>query len=139
MTESIPFHRPSLGRAEREAALAVLESGWLTTGQRTFEFEDAFRAFTGVGHAVAVNSATAALHLAFEGLGVDRESEVVVPTYTFTASAEVVAYLGGRPVLVDVDPDTFNVSPMAIEAAIGPRTGQRLRSSKWSLSSRHLR
>jgi dTDP-4-amino-4,6-dideoxygalactose transaminase len=119
---SVPFHRPSIGPEERDAALAVLDSGWLTTGQRTFEFEEAFRAFTGVGHAVAVNSATAALHLAFEGLGVDRQSEVVVPTYTFTASAETVAYLGGRPVLVDVDPTTLNASPASIEAAISTRT-----------------
>jgi dTDP-4-amino-4,6-dideoxygalactose transaminase len=120
--EPIPFHRPSLGAAERQAVLEVLDSGWLTTGSRTAAFEAAFADFVGVAHAVAVNSATAALHLAFEGLGLGEADEVIVPTYTFAASAETVLYQRARPVLVDVDPQTANADPAAIASAIGSRT-----------------
>jgi Predicted pyridoxal phosphate-dependent enzyme apparently involved in regulation of cell wall biogenesis len=120
--DRIPFHRPSLGSAEREAVIKVLDSGWLTTGARTAAFETAFAAYVGASHAVAVNSATAALHLAMEGLNIGRGDEVIVPTYTFAASAETVLYLGARPVLVDVDERTANVDPAAVAAALGPRT-----------------
>ena len=120
--DPIPFHRPSLGLAEREAVIEVMDSGWLTTGARTMAFETAFASYVGTAHAVAVNSATAALHLAMEGLGIERDDEVIVPTYTFAASAETVLYLGARPVLVDVDPVTANADPAAVAAAIGPRT-----------------
>jgi perosamine synthetase len=120
--DRIPFHRPSLGSAEREAVIDVLDSGWLTTGDRSEAFEAAFAAYVGAPHAIAVNSATAALHLAMEGLGVGRDDEVIVPTYTFAASAETVLYLGAHPVLVDVEPATGNVDPAAISGAIGSRT-----------------
>jgi perosamine synthetase len=120
--EPIPFHRPSLGEAEREAVLKVLDSGWLTTGDVTAKFEAAFADYVGAPHAVAVNSATAALHLALEGFGVGPGDEVVVPTYTFAASAEVVLYLGAHPKLVDVNQATGNIDPGAVEAAIGRRT-----------------
>lgn len=120
--EPIPFHRPSIGGAERAAAVAVLDSGWLTTGSRAAEFETAFAAYVGASHAVAVNSATAALHLALEGLGVGDDDEVIVPTYTFAASAEVVLYLRARPVLVDVDVTTANIDPAAIADALTERT-----------------
>ena len=116
--EFIPFHRPSIGPAERAAVDAVLESGWLTTGSRAAEFEAAFAAFAGVEHAVALNSATAALHLAMEGLGVKEGGQVVVPTYTFAASGETVLYQRARPVLVDIEPDGLNVDPAAVAAAI---------------------
>jgi perosamine synthetase len=99
-----------------------MDSGWLTTGQRTAAFEAAFAEYVGAPHAVAVNSATAALHLALEGLGVGEGDEVIVPTYTFAASAEVALYLRARPVLVDVDPLTANLDPAAVAAAITPRT-----------------
>jgi dTDP-4-amino-4,6-dideoxygalactose transaminase len=118
----IPFHRPSLGAHERAAVLDVLDSGWLTTGQRTAAFEAAFAEFVGADHAVAVNSATAALHLVLEGLGVSDGDEVVVPTYTFAASAEVALYLRARPVLVDVDPHTTNIDADAAAAAMTERT-----------------
>ena len=118
----IPFHRPSIGQAEREAVLAVLDSGWLTTGPRTVLFEESFASFVGAAHAVAVNSATAALHLALEAIGVRAGDDVVVPTYTFASSGEVALYLGARPVLVDVDPVTLGADPDAIERAITPRT-----------------
>lgn len=122
LDEPIPFHRPSLGAAERDAVIAVLDSGWLTTGDRTAEFERAFAGFVGSGHAVAVNSATAALHLAFEGLGVGEGDEVIVPTYTFAASAETILYQRARPILVDVGPVSANADPAAVANAIGPRT-----------------
>ena len=118
----IPFHRPSIGDRERAAALAVLDSGWLTTGERAIAFERAIAEATGVAHAIAVNSATAALHLALEALGVGPGDEVVVPTYTFAACGEVVRYLGAIPRLIDVDARTLNVTPASVEAAIGPRT-----------------
>jgi perosamine synthetase len=120
--ERIPFHRPSLGAAERAAVLEVLDSGWLTTGSRAAAFEEAFGRYVGTANAVAVNSATAALHLALEGVGVRDGDEVIVPTYTFAASAEVVLYLRARPVLVDVDPETANVTPSPVVDALTERT-----------------
>jgi perosamine synthetase len=120
--EPIPFHRPSLGLAEREAAIGVLDSGWLTTGSRTAAFEEAFAAYVGARHAVGVNSATAALHLALEGIGIRDDDEVIVPTFTFAASAETVLYLRAQPVLIDVEPDTMNLSPEAVAAALSRRT-----------------
>jgi dTDP-4-amino-4,6-dideoxygalactose transaminase len=123
MTEPfIPFHQPSLGDAERAAVREVIDSGWLTTGARTVAFEERFAAAVGARHAVAVNSATAAIHLALEALGVGSGDEVIVPTYTFTASAETVLYLGARPVLVDVDPITANIAPDAVADALTERT-----------------
>jgi dTDP-4-amino-4,6-dideoxygalactose transaminase len=119
---SILFHRPSLGEAERKAVLEVMDSGWLTTGGKCVAFEEAVRDRLGVGRAVAVNSATAALHLILEALGVGPDDEVVVPTYTFAACGETVRYLGGRPVLADVDPATLNVTAATIEPHLGPRT-----------------
>jgi dTDP-4-amino-4,6-dideoxygalactose transaminase len=118
----LPFHRADIGDEEIEAVVAVLRSGWLTSGPRVKEFESAFAAYIGVEHAVAVNSATAALHLGLEAIGVGPGDEVVVPTMTFAASAEVVRYLGARPVLVDCDSRTLTVRASDIEPAITPRT-----------------
>jgi perosamine synthetase len=118
----LPFARPSITDRERSAVLEVLDSGWLTTGPRTKAFEAAFAAFTGAPFAVALNSATAALHLALEALGVGEGDEVIVPTWTFAACAEVVAYLRGRVVLVDVDPGTLSLTPEIVLAAVTPRT-----------------
>ncbi len=118
----LPFARPSLTGRERDAVLEVLESGWLTTGARAKEFADSFAEFVGVKHAVPLNSATAGLHLAVEALGIGPGDEVIVPTWTFTSTAEVVTYLGARPVLVDVDPATLNATMQSISAAITPRT-----------------
>jgi dTDP-4-amino-4,6-dideoxygalactose transaminase len=118
----IPFHMPSIGAAERQAVLDVLDSGWLTTGQRVVEFEEAIQRDLGVRHAVAVNSATSALHLALEAMGIGPDDEVVVPTYTFAASAEVVRYLGARPRLADVDPLTLNSTAETIEQQLRPNT-----------------
>jgi perosamine synthetase len=118
----LPFARPSITDAERSAVLEALDSGWLSTGPRTRDFEARFAAFVGAPHAVALNSATAGLHLALEALGVGPEDEVIVPTWTFASTAEVVTYLGARPVLVDVDDATLNLTPEIVEAALTPRT-----------------
>lgn len=107
--EYLPFHRPELGEAEIAAVVECLRSGWLTTGPRCREFEQRFAAYVGAKHAVAVNSCTAGLHLALEALGVGPGDGVLVPTMTFTATAEVVQYLGATPVLVDIDPQTLNI------------------------------
>ena len=118
----LPFARPSITEREKQAVLEVLDSGWLTTGPRTKRFEEQFALTVGARHAVALNSATAALHLALEALGVGPQDEVIVPTWTFAASAEVVAYRGARPILVDVDRHTLNATPEAVLEAVTPRT-----------------
>lgn len=118
----LPFARPSITDAEKRAVMDVLDSGWLTTGARAKAFEAEFAAFVGARHAVALNSATAALHLALDALGVGPDDEVIVPTWTFAASAEVVIYRGARPVLVDVDRDTLNLGIETVLAAVTPRT-----------------
>ena len=102
----IPFHRPFITDEEIEAASAMLREGWLTAGAKTVEFETAFKAFVGCEHAVAVNSATAALNLSLEAAGVSEGDEVLVPAMTFVATAEVVRYLRATPVLVDIERDT---------------------------------
>lgn len=120
---TVPFFRPSIGEEEIDEVVATLRSGWLTTGDRARRFEAAFAAYLGDGvEAVAVNSATAGLHLALEALGVGPGDEVVVPDLTFTATAEVVRYLGAEVRLVDVDPATLCMDAGAFAAAIGPRT-----------------
>ncbi|TAM61542.1 MAG: DegT/DnrJ/EryC1/StrS aminotransferase family protein, partial [Chloroflexota bacterium] len=115
---AIPFHRPALGPAERAAVIEVLDSGWLTTGERSVRFEEAVAARLGVRHAVAVNSATAALHLALEALHLGPGDEVIVPAYTFASSGEVVRYLGARPRIADVDARTLALTPETIEAQV---------------------
>jgi perosamine synthetase len=109
---TVPFFRPDLGSSEEAEVLAVLRSGWLTTGPRVRHLEDAFAKAVGAPHAVAVNSATAALHLAVEALGLGdgpRRQAVLVPTMTFAATAEVVRYMNAIPILVDCETDTLNM------------------------------
>ena len=101
----IPFHRPSIGEREVAAAVEVLESGWLTTGAKAHELEAALIERLGVKHALAVNSATAALHLALDAFGIRSGDDVVVPTTTFTSCGEVCAYLGAQVVLADLGED----------------------------------
>ena len=120
--ERLPFHRPCVEEDEIAEVVDALRGGWLTTGPRCKRFEQEMAAYVGAKHAVAVNSATAALHLALDAIGLRADDEVIVPAYTFAASAEVVLYFGARPVLVDVDRRTLNVDPSAVEAAITPRT-----------------
>jgi perosamine synthetase len=111
---------PDVGPAEAEAVAEVLESGQLTMGPKVDEFERVLAAACGTEHAVAVSSGTAALHLAVLALGIGPGDEVLVPAYTFPATANVVAIVGARPVLVDVDPETMNLDPNKVE--IGSRT-----------------
>lgn len=118
----LPFHLPHIDHQEEQAVLRALRSGWLTTGRETHEFEREFAQAVGARHAVAVNSCTAALHLALEAAGVGPGDEVIVPTMTFAASAEVVCYLRATPVLVDSEPDTLNMDPAKVEQAITAKT-----------------
>lgn len=120
----LPFARPDIGDAEIAAVTKALRSGWVTTGPATREFEQAFTDYLGGNglQSIAVNSATAGLHLALEALSIGPGDEVIAPTLTFTATVEVVRYLGADPVLVDVDPVTLNMDPAAVRAAITPRT-----------------
>lgn len=118
----LPFALPDITQAEKDEVIQALDSGWVTTGPRTKRFEAAFAEAVGARHAVAVNSCTAAMHLGLEALGIGPEHEVIVPTLTFAASAEVVRYLGARPVLVDVRPGDHTVDIEAVEKAITPKT-----------------
>lgn len=123
MTTTVPFFRPSIGEPEILAVVESLKSGWLTTGPQTAAFETEFGALIGGDvHAIAVNSATAALHLGLDALGVAPGDEVIVPTMTFTATAEVIRYLGAKPVFVDMDPSTICVAPEMVEEAITAHT-----------------
>jgi perosamine synthetase len=118
----IPFALPDLTSAETDAVLEVLRSKWLSTGPRAKEFEARFGEAVGAPYCVAVNSCTAALHLALEAASVRAGDEVIVPTMTFAATAEVVRYLGAVPVLVDVRASDHNLDVAAVERAMTPRT-----------------
>jgi perosamine synthetase len=113
---------PDVGEEEIQAVSQVIASKWLTTGPKVREFEQAFAEYVGAKHAIAVNSATAAMHLALEASGIKPGDEVIVPTFTFAATAEVVRYFDAVPVLVDIDPQTFNLDPQRVAAAISPKT-----------------
>ncbi|MDD2976857.1 DegT/DnrJ/EryC1/StrS family aminotransferase [Aquabacterium sp.] len=120
----LPFALPEIGEEEIAEVVDTLRSGWVTTGPKARLFEQAFVDYLGDAslQAIAVNSATAGLHLALEALGIGPGDEVITTTHTFTATAEVVRYLGADVKLVDIDPATLNIDPAAIEAAITPRT-----------------
>jgi perosamine synthetase len=121
-SEFIPFHKPTIGEAEVRSVVETLKSGWLTTGSKVKSFEEDFAKYVGSKHAIAVNSGTAALHLALDAVGIKEGDEVIVPTMTFTATAEVVLYFKAKPVLVDCVPDTLNLDPAKIEAAVTSKT-----------------
>ncbi len=119
----IPVAAPALDGREKEYVLECLETGWISSlGRFIGDFEAAFAAYCGVKHAVACNNGTTALHLALVGLGIGPGDEVIVPTLTYIASANCVAYCGATPVFVDSDPTTMNLDPAKLEAAITPRT-----------------
>jgi dTDP-4-amino-4,6-dideoxygalactose transaminase len=120
----VPFHVASIDDDDVEAVVDVLRSGWLTTGPVCAQFEQAFAAHLGGGvEALAVSSCTSALHLALEAVGVGPGDRVVVPSYTFTATAEVVRYLGAHPLLVDVDARTGNLTAEGVEQAVDDLPG----------------
>jgi len=126
----LPFALPEIGEEEIAEVVDTLKSGWVTTGPKARRFEADFAAWLATHsgedpaafHCLAVNSATAGLHLALEALGIGPGDEVITTTHTFTATAEVVRYLGADVKLVDVDPATLNIDPALVEAAITPAT-----------------
>lgn len=119
----LPFAAPEIGEQEIAEVVDTLRSGWVTTGPKAKQFEIDFSAWLGGGlESIAVNSATAGLHLALEALAVGPGDEVITTTHTFTATAEVVRYLGATPVFVDVKPDSLNIDADAVRRAITPRT-----------------
>jgi dTDP-4-amino-4,6-dideoxygalactose transaminase len=121
-TEYVPFSPPFVGSAEIAEVVAVLESGWLTTGPRVAAFERAFAAYAQAPHAVALNSCTAALHLSLLAAGVRPGDDVVTTPLTFCATANTIIHAGGRPVFADVDPRTGNLDAAAAAAAITAAT-----------------
>jgi perosamine synthetase len=118
----VPFHRADLGEEEVKAVSDVIRSGWLTMGARTFEFERQFARYVGASYAVAVSSCTAALHLALEVVGLKPGDEVLVPTTTFTATAEVITYFRAKPIFVDINPASLNLDIADAERKITPHT-----------------
>jgi dTDP-4-amino-4,6-dideoxygalactose transaminase len=124
MHNFLPFALPEIGEEEINEVVDSLRSGWVTTGPKVKKFEEQFTEFLGDAslQSISVNSATSGLHLALEALGVGPGDEVIVPDYTFTATAEVVRYLGATPVFVDIDSATFNMSAESFAAAITDKT-----------------
>ncbi len=118
----IPFHKAFLAREEADAAADVIKSGWLTMGEKTFRFEKDFSAYTGAEKSIAVNSCTAALHLALKAIGLKPGDEVIIPAMTFIATWEVITYSGAKPVLADIDRHSFLIDPHEIEKKITPKT-----------------
>ena len=118
----IPIARPVLTAAEVAAASHAILSGWVTQGPEVAAFEQEFAAVVGAPHACAVSSGTAALHLALLAVGVAPGDEVITVSHSFIATANAVRYCQARPVFVDIAPSTFNLDPVQIERAIGPRT-----------------
>ena len=122
MTRNIPIAAPVIGEEEWHALREPLESGWLTQGPKVAQFEAGFAERHRVAHGVAATSCTTALHLALAALGIGEGDEVIVPAFTWVATANVVRYCGATPVFVDVDRDTYNVDPERVAAAVSPRT-----------------
>jgi len=121
-TSVLPFALPDFDEAEIEEIIAVMRSGWITTGPKSREFETSFAEAVGARYAIAVNSGTAAMHLALAAIDLRMGDEVITTPYTFAATAEVVRYFQAKPVFVDIDPETLNIDPARIEAAVTPKT-----------------
>ncbi len=124
----VPFHRPSMGPEDEREVLEALRSGWITTGPKAKRFESEFAAYVGARNALAVAHCTGALHLALWAIGIEPGDEVITTPFTFTATAEVLAYLGARPVFVDIDPGTFNINPARIEEALESGAHSKVRA-----------
>ncbi len=122
-SDFVPFALPSIGREEEEAVLAVLRSGWLTTGKVALAFEEEFAAYAGASGALAVNSATSGLHLALEALGVEPGDKVVTSPYTFVSTASVARHLGAELVFCDVTPEGYDLDPARLEEILGRERG----------------
>ena len=118
----LPFSRPTIRKAEIDEVVDTLESGWLTTGPKAERFEKAFAEYTSAPVALAVSSATAGLHIGLLALGVEPGDEVVTTPITWAATVNMIEAVGARPVFVDVHPDTLQIDPQAVAAAVTPRT-----------------
>lgn len=118
----IPFHKPFITDDEVSGVVDVIRSGWWTSGPKTIRFEKKFNSFIGSKFSVVTSSWTAATHLALEAIGLQEGDEVIVPSVTFTATAEIVCYFKAIPVIVDVQKDSFNIDSVEIERAITPKT-----------------
>lgn len=121
-SEFIQFHKPYLNQETIDSVVETLKSGWWTTGPKVLKFEEEFRKFIGAKYAVAVSSWTAAAHLMLEAINLKEGDEVIIPSITFTATAEIICYFNAIPVIVDVDPVTLNIDPEAVERAITSKT-----------------
>ena len=119
---TIPISRPIIGLEEEEAVLEVLRSGMIAGGAKVTEFEEAFAEFTHSDYAIAVNSGTSALVVGLAASGVGPGDEVIVPSFTFAATANAVAFLGASPVFADIDPDTYAITPETILPLVSERT-----------------
>ena len=115
---NIPFHKPHITKKELDSVIETIQSGWLTMGPKTIQFENKFKENIGSQYAISVNSATAALHLALNAIGIEKDDEVIIPTNTFIATAEVVVYSGARPVLCDIGEKSHNINANLIEKLI---------------------
>jgi dTDP-4-amino-4,6-dideoxygalactose transaminase len=120
--ELLVFGSPAIEQAERDEVMAVMESGWLGTGPKVAQFEQAFSEYKGVAHAAALNSCTAALHLAILAAGIEAGDEVITTPLTFCASINAIIHAGGTPVLADIDPITMNIDANQVAAKITSRT-----------------
>ena len=118
----IPFHKPHITKKEVDSVIETMQSGWLTMGPKTIQFENNFKKNIGSQYAISVNSATSALHLALNAVGVGIGDEVIIPTNTFIATAEAVVYSGAKPILCDVEENYHNLDINLIEQLITPRT-----------------
>lgn len=116
------FHKPFISEEEVAEITDTVRSGWLSMGPKTIRFEQEFNKYIGAKRSVAVSSWTAAGHLTLEAFGIEKDDEVILPTMTFPATAEIVCYFGAKPVIVDVDEDTLNISLEEIEKSITPKT-----------------
>jgi dTDP-4-amino-4,6-dideoxygalactose transaminase len=122
MQEFIPFDRPDIGEEEIAAVSAVLRSGWITTGPKTKAFEQRFAEYVGAEHALAVNSGTAAMHIALAAWDLGPGDEVITTPLTFCSTIQVIVHLGATPVLADVSPDDCNLDPARVAEQVAPRT-----------------
>jgi dTDP-4-amino-4,6-dideoxygalactose transaminase len=122
MTTMIPAAKPIIGEEERTAVDRVLQSGMLAQGPEVAAFENEFSNVVDQRHCITVNSGTSGLHVSLTAVGIKKGDEVIVPSFTFAATANSVALTGATPIFVDIDPQSFNIDPIAIEAAITPRT-----------------
>ena len=109
-SDFIPFALPSIGKEEKQSVMEVLDSGWLTTGKKSAEFEKRFSDITGAEFALSVNSATSGLHLALESFGIKPGDKVLTTPYTFASTSEVIRYMGADPVFADTDNNDYNIS-----------------------------